>query len=1099
MNKNKMCEKIFALAIFLFASGLSMSLSAQKKENPKDEESILNSSTLSGLKFRNIGPALMSGRVSDFAVNPNNHAEIYVAVASGGVWKTNNAGTTWQPIFDGQKSYSIGCITMDPSNYNVLWVGTGENNSQRSVSWGDGVYKSEDGGKSWKNMGLKTSEHIGKIIVDPRNSDVVYVAAQGPLWKSGGERGLYKTTDGGKNWELSLEISENTGVTDIVIDPRNPDCLIAAAYQRRRHVYTLINGGPESAIYKSTDAGKTWDKITNGLPQGDVGRIGLAISPVNPDFVYAIIEAADEAGGFFKSEDRGASWQKKSSYVANSPQYYQELVCDPIYPNRVYSLDTYSRFTNDGGANWEMIPADSRHVDDHALWINPRNNNHLLMGGDGGIYESFDQSKTWKYVGNFPITQFYRVAVDNTEPFYYVYGGTQDNNTQGGPSQTLSAVGIANYDWFITNGGDGFDVQIDPENPNIVYCQSQYGWLNRYDRKSGEVIGIKPMEGKDDKEPLRWNWDSPLLISPHKHSRLYFAANKLFKSEDMGNSWEAISGDLTKQLDRNTLPVMDKIWSIDAVAKNASTSQYGNIVSLTESPLKEGLIYVGTDDGLIQVTENGGESWTKYENFTGVPETTYVSCLIASKHDEGTVFASFDNHKRADFKPYLLKSVDYGKTWTSITANLPEDEPIYSIRQDHKNKDLIFVGTEYSLYVTLDGGKEWIKMNSGLPPVAIKDMEIQERENDLVLASFGRGFYILDNYSPLRTINKEFLEKEAYIFPIEDALMYVQKRDIGWGKKGYQGDAYYTADNPPFGATFTYYLKESVKSLKQDRKDKEKELIKEGKAVPYPSKQEILKEAYQEDAYLLFIIKDEDGQIIRKLRAPASKGVHRITWDLTYASTYPVYKNSSNDQESGMPVAPGKYTVELQKIVNGEANKLVEPTSFNAIPLNNTTLPAKDMAALSEFRRDVAELSRISNGVIRMARDLGEKAELMEKASKLSTITDNDLMKKVLNLKENNRLILKTLTGESELSKHQIESLPTISDRIGNITWGMWRSTSAPTKTMKDSYAIAKELLKTEHTKLKTLLEKDLIEIEKALERANAPYTPGRLPEWDID
>ena len=493
-------------------------------------------------------------------------------------------------------------------------MGSGENNSQRSVGYGDGVYRSSDGGKNWENVGLKTSEHIAKIIVDPRDSKIIYAASQGPLWSAGGERGLYKSTDWGNTWKQILKISEHTGVTDIVIDPRNPDVIYAASYQRRRHVFTLINGGPESAIYKSTDGGENWDKLKSGLPSVDMGRIGLAISPVNPDYVYAIIEAANDKGGFFRSTNRGATWEKQNSMIARSPQYYMEIFCDPINVDKVYSLDTWTKVTTDGGKTFNRLGNKHRHVDDHALWINPNNTNHILIGGDGGIYETFDGAENWHFKNNLPVTQYYKVATDNSEPFYYVYGGTQDNNTHGGPSRTVKANGIMNSDWFVTLGGDGFETQIDPLDPNTVYSQYQYGGLVRYDRKSGERISIIPVEGKGE-EAYRFNWDSPLLISPHKNTRLYFCANKVFKSEDRGNSWEIISTDLTRQLDRNKIPVMGKIWSVDAVSKNASTSQYGNIVAFTESHVKEGLLYAGTDDGLIQVSKDGGKSWKKYQSF----------------------------------------------------------------------------------------------------------------------------------------------------------------------------------------------------------------------------------------------------------------------------------------------------------------------------------------------------------------------------------------------------------------------------------------------------------------------------------------------------
>ena len=642
--------KFAKITLFVFLSIVSLSFAQkEKKDGAKDS---LNSSTFSGLKLRNIGPAFNSGRIADFAVNPNDHSEYYVATASSGIWKTNNSGTTFKPIFDKYGAYSIGCITIDPNNPYVVWTGTGENNHQRALGYGDGVYKSTDAGKTWKNMGLKDSRQIGGIVVDPRNSNIVFVAAEGSAWGPGGDRGLYKTIDGGKTWKKVLNISNNTGVNNIVFDPRNPDVMYATSEQRRRHVFTKIGGGPESKVYKSTDGGETWDKIMTGLPNVDLGGMGIAVSPANPDVIYLIVEAAEAKGGFFRSTNRGASWEKMSDHTS-SGQYFNEIYCDPKNVDKVYSTETVSQVTLDGGKTWKPVGNNARHVDDHAMWIDPDFTDHFLIGGDGGVYETFDGGKNYLFKDNLPITQFYRVVTDNTKPFYYVYGGTQDNNSMGGPSATLSRDGIVNSDWFVTNGGDGFWSAVDPENPDIVYAEAQYGNMVRYDRASGEAVDIRPEPVKDELT-FKWNWDTPLFVSPHNHKRLYTAANKVFRSDDRGDSWKEISGDLTTGTDRNSWKVMGKYWSIDAVAKDKSTSLWGTIVSLVESPVKENLLYAGTDDGLIQVSEDA-KTWRKISEFPGVPQYTYVSDIEPSKFDENIVFASFDNTKRDDFTPYLLK------------------------------------------------------------------------------------------------------------------------------------------------------------------------------------------------------------------------------------------------------------------------------------------------------------------------------------------------------------------------------------------------------------------------------------------------------------
>jgi photosystem II stability/assembly factor-like uncharacterized protein len=656
---------VLRLSLVLVALVPFISIQAQ---DPKPETDPIAALNLAGLRLRSIGPAVTSGRVVGFAVHPRDRSTYYVAVACGGVWKTVNAGTSWTPIFDDQGSYSIGYVALDPLNPETVWVGTGENNSQRSVGYGDGVYRSDDGGKSWRKVGLEKSEHIGKILIDPRDSNVVYIAAQGPLWGPGGDRGLYKTMDGGKSWARILHVSDNTGVTDIVMDARNPDVLLAASYQRRRHVWTLINGGPESALYKSTDAGKTWRKLSSGLPATELGRIGLAtaIPPTPPSqggekrgsppyeggvggVVYAIVEAAERKGGIHRSSDFGETWEKVNSFDQGA-MYYGHLVVDPKNADRIYVMNVFIQVSDDGGRTLRSLGERWKHVDSHCMWIDPNNTNYYLVGCDGGIYESFDRAATWKYISNLPVTQFYDVTCDQTVPFYNVYGGTQDNFTLGGPARNRSASGIVNSDWFVTQGGDGFQSRVDPTDPNIVYSESQYGGLIRFDRRTGEAVGIQPQAGKGEMA-LRWNWDSPLIISPHSHTRLYFAANKLFRSDDRGDSWKAISGDLTRQIDRNTLPVMGKVWPPDAVAKSQSTSLYGNCTALTESLKDEGLIYVGTDDGLIQVTEDGGKNWRKIEKFPGVPERTYVARLLASQHDGKTVYAALENHKMADFAP----------------------------------------------------------------------------------------------------------------------------------------------------------------------------------------------------------------------------------------------------------------------------------------------------------------------------------------------------------------------------------------------------------------------------------------------------------------
>jgi len=1085
--------------LFLFfALFVSISLVfAEGDEDKKEEKDPLNSSTFSGLKFRNIGPALTSGRIADFAVNPNNHSEYYVGVACGHVWKTTNNGTTWNPIFDNYGSYSIGCLALDPNNEHVLWVGTGENNHQRALGYGDGVYKSVDGGKSFKNMGLKESRQIGKIVIDPRNSDVVYVAAEGSAWGPGGDRGLYKTTDGGETWNNILEISKHTGVNNLVYDPRNPDVLYATSEQRRRHVHTKIGGGPESAVYKSVDAGKTWRKIMKGLPNVHIGGMGIDISPVNPDVIYLIVEAAENAGGFFRSTNRGETWEKMSDHHS-SGQYYNEIYCDPLDIDKIYSVETYSHYTTDAGKTWNRLGRKARHVDDHALWIDPEDTDHFIIGGDGGVYETFDGGAEYQFKTNLPVTQFYRVNVDNEFPFYNVYGGTQDNNSMGGPSRSTRRTGVVSSDWFITNGGDGFWGAIDPTDPNIVYAESQYGGMVRYDRKSGEAISIQPQPRKGELT-YKWNWNTPLILSPHSHTRLYTAANKVFRSDDRGDSWEVISDDLTTQIDRNEWKVMDKYWSVDAVVKDVSTSLFGTIVSFDESPLIENLLYAGTDDGLIQVSEDA-KTWTKYGEFPGVPKYTYVSDLRASKFDENVVFAAFDNRKRDDFKPYLLISRDKGKTWTSISSNLPENGTVHSIEQDFINPNLLFAGTEFGIFFSPNSGEKWIQFKAGIPTNAVRDMVIQERENDLVLATFGRGFYILDDYSPLREISKEFFDKEAHMFPIKKALMYIETG----GMYG-QGSTYYSAENPSFGATFTYYLKDVPQTKKQIRKKKEKEFFEKGERIPQPSYEELQAEEKELKPHLIFTIYDEDGNEVKKIQKNASKGINRLTWDLKYSSPFPVSIRGGKfdpvrDNGSSILVMPGKYKVAVDLYHDGNFKRLIEPVEFETEVLKNTTLPADKREELVAFQNKASKLARVVRGTQEYAQEVQKRVEYLKQAVYATPGIDNNLLLRIQKLSDEIDDILFAFNGQSaKASREEIPPSPVrLNDRLGTLAWTHWRSTANITKSERDAYDILMEEFPPVYNKLKTLSEKELIEIEKELEKMKAPYTPGRLPDLDL-
>ncbi|NGP76137.1 glycosyl hydrolase [Balneolaceae bacterium YR4-1] len=947
----------------------------------QNDGSIVTETNYNALELRNIGPALTSGRIADIAIHPEDDNLWYVAVGSGGVWKTTNAGTTWKPIFDNQPSYSIGSVTIDPNNPNTIWVGTGENVGGRHVGYGDGVYKSTDAGMTWENMGLKNSEHISKVVIHPENPDVVWVAAQGPLWSKGGERGLYKSMDGGKTWNKVLGDDEWTGVTDLVLDPRNPDRMYAATWQRHRTVAAYMGGGPNTGIHKSTDGGETWTELQNGLPGANMGKIGLAISPQQPDIVYAAITLERTTGGVYKSDDRGASWQKMSDAVSGGtgPHYYQELYASPHHFGTIYLVSNYTLFSQDHGENFDRINVGNKHVDDHAIAFRKDDPDYLLFGTDGGIYETLDGTESWRFINNMPITQFYKVSVDDAKPFYNVYGGTQDNGSQGGPSRTDNDDGIRNADWYKTLFADGHDSATEPGNPNIIYAETQQGGLHRVDRITGDQVFIQPQPGKDE-DFERYNWDAPIEVSFHKPTRLYFASQRVWRSENRGDSWTAISPDLTRDQERITLPIMGKQRSWENPWDVGAMSNYNTITSIGESPIDENLIYAGTDDGIIQVTEDGGENWRKIEvgSIRGIPSTAFVNDIKADHHDANTVYVALDNHKYGDFNPYLIKSTDRGRSWTSITGNLPDRNLVWRMVQDHVNKDLLFAATEFGIFFTIDGGNEWVELKGGAPTISFRDIVIQREHEDLVAASFGRSFFILDDYTPLREISEEALNQEAKLFDARETFWYVPNSVVSS-----MGANYYKADNPPFGAVFTYYLKEGYQSLEAQRKEQEQNLDEDAD-VPFPGWDALERELREEGPKVYITIKDQNGNVVNRVEGPTTKGLHRVNWELRYASKDVV---SLDEPEGGggffgggFMATPGTYTASLSKLVRGEVTQLSEPITFEVVPLESGAIEGASEQAIVEFRENLEALQQDLTQTTNNLRKQLDKVNAMQRA-----------------------------------------------------------------------------------------------------------------------
>jgi photosystem II stability/assembly factor-like uncharacterized protein len=826
---------------------------------------------LDALTARPIGPANMGGRISAVAVVASDPNRMYVAAASGGVWKTTDGGTSWAAIFEHQGTSSIGDVAVAPSNPDIVWVGTGEANPRNSVSWGDGVYKSTDGGKSWKNMGLKDTHHIGRVVIHPKDPDIVYVAALGHVWGPNQERGLYKTRDGGKTWQLVKFLDADTGFIDLAMSPDDPDTLYAAAYCVRRGPFS--GGNPEvqtglgAGLFKTADGGKTWTRLTRGLPRNALGRCGLAVARTDPQTVYAVVQTertsvtvhgqlpnlrkrtitdplgrqtlvnlGRDDGGVFRSEDGGRTWAYVNS-LCPRPFYYGQIRIDPNDARRVYVLGIALHVSTDGGRTFVPLGGKKVHADHHALWINPKNARHLVLGNDGGLYFSRDRGGSWEHVRGMPIGQFYGIAADLRSP-YRVYGGLQDNGTWGGPSATRTTAGITLEDWSKILAGDGYQCQVDPANPDLLYCEMQYGRPRRVNLRTRVAKPIQPRP-PPGAPAFRFNWSAPLLLSPHNPRVLYFAGNHVFRSVDGGESWRVISPDLT---DGPPGPSKDMGHTISA---------------LTESPVALGLLYAGTDDGRLHVTRDGGQTWTdRTPNLGAVPAPRSISRVECSPFAEGTAYLAIDRHRLDDRRPYLLKTTDFGRTWKPIADNLPADAPVYVVRASSRNRDLLFVGTETALHVSLDGGKRWQRLRGGLPTVPVHDLLIHPRARELVIATHGRSLYVLD-IAPLEELTPKVLAAEAHLFAVRPAVAFQPRKVLAMGKG-------YVAPNPPYGATLWYYLR--------------------GAPAQAPR----------------LTITDRAGKTVASLRAVARPGLHRVVWNLR------------PDADREALVSPGEYIARLE-------------------------------------------------------------------------------------------------------------------------------------------------------------------------------------------
>ncbi|HXH07232.1 MAG TPA: hypothetical protein VNI83_11645, partial [Vicinamibacterales bacterium] len=914
---------------------------------------------LGNLQLRNIGPAIMGGRIDDFAVDETNPSTFYVASASGGLFKTTNNGVTFEPIFDDQETSSIGDIALAPSNPNIVYVGTGEPNNRQSSSWGHGMYRSLDGGRTWQHLGLADTLHIGRVVVHPTNPDIVYVAALGHLWGPNKERGLFKTTDGGKTWTNTKFIDEDTGFVDVAMDPTNPNVLYAASYQRRRTAFGFNGGGPGSALWKTVDGGATWTKLTKGLPaSGDIGRIGVTVYRRDPRLVYALIEHQAE-GGLYRSWDAGESWTKVSD-TNPRPSYYSQIHVDPNNDQRIWVLGAPMYYSEDGGKTFRTDLVQRIHGDYHAMWINPRDSNHMLVGSDGGIHVSYDRGRTWDFVNTIPLAQFYEIDLDMQQP-YRVCGGLQDNGSWCGPSRTLYQQGISNEDWFRVGGGDGFYNKIDPTDPNIIYTESQDGNVQRFDLRTTErrVIRPEPPQG----EKYRFNWNSPILISPHDPKTIYYGGNRLFGSKDRGDTWTLVTPDLTTNPDRDSLKIFGKV-SKEFLSRNDGVVHYGTITTIAESPLKPGILWVGTDDGNVQVSRDGGRTWTNVApRVPRVPKGTYVSRIEASRTGEGTAYVAFDGHRSDDYNPYLFRTDDFGQTWRDITGNLPKGGTISVVREHPRTHALLFVGTERALWVSFTGGGEWHRLKK-LPTVPVDDIQIHPRDNDLVIGTHGRGVYVLDDITALERLARPGLTTTTagdggggeaapaqaggeatalQLFEVRPAIAYRI-----YNHKGNTGHKFFLGPNPPDGALITYWL-------------------------GAPPKEPVR-----------ITISDEAGTVVRELTGTAERGLNRVSWDLRHEPPIRPEPGAGGGggffgPPRGPLVAPGRYTV----VVKAGGQSASQPVVVRDDP--RIQISDADRRAWSEAQHAAARLwaraDEANRRVTTLTRQIRELREALRQRS----------------------------------------------------------------------------------------------------------------------
>ncbi len=1030
MNKK---HHLFQL-LSIFCIGILFCLFTGAKSVEKKTTASASTPVLNGLDLRNIGPANMGGRIDDFAVVESDPHTIYVGTASGGVWKTTNNGVSWEPIFDDQVTSTIGDVTVAPSNPDIVWVGTGEANNRQSSSWGNGVYKSPDGGKTWKNMGLKATHHIGRIVIHPLNPDIVYVAAVGHLWGPNKERGLYKTEDGGKTWVNTKFINEDTGFIDVALDPGSPDTLYAAAYQRRRRGWGFSGGGPHSGLYKTTDGGENWTKLYNGLPSGDTGRIGIDIYRKDSSIVYVTYE--NKKGGVFRSEDKGFTW-KKMSPTNPRPMYYSKIRIDPNNDQRIWVLGASIYFSDDGGKKFSTDLVRSPHGDYHAMWINPQDSDHIILGSDGGIYFSYDRGQNWDFVNTIPLAQFYEIGYDMQDP-YWVYGGLQDNGSWGGPSASLNRLGVTNDSWIKIGGGDGFYTQVDPTDPTKIYAESQTGNLFRIDRVTGERVSLSPRP-KDDKEEYRFNWNCPILISPHDPNTVFYGGNKLFISKDRGANWES-SQDLTSKIDREEMPLMGKNPDKSTLSRHDGIAYFGDITTVTESPLKKGLIYVGTDDGNLQISQDGGKIWVNLnKNVPGMKQYTYVTRVVASRYSEGRAYATLDGHRNNDFTAYVYVTENYGKTWKDISANMPAGSIVNVIREHHRNSELLFIGTERGAYFSLNRGGKWIRIGGNFPMVPVDDIAVHPRENDLILGTHGRSIWIMDDITYLEKYTEGESSPSGYIFPPLPATMF-----NAFSHKGNLGDKIYVAPNPPSGAMISYYLKEKQK----------------GKVS--------------------LVISNASGDKVRELKGPGSAGINRVIWDMRYEPPETADEGRRSYYRARGPfVLPGEYQL-VMKLGENELTETVKVEGDGRVDIS-----FKDRKAQHDVLFKIYKIYGPLNASNKALTSLQKEINAIKKNLKKVKDVPEAVDKKIESISKRLKDISLELLGDPSAGWRGMRSA--VRGRLMMLFGSIGGYTGAPSESQVNDVDKQIEAFESLVGQVNAVIETDFPELNKLLNENNIP------------